>query len=719
MALNQTTRFISIKTPLGDAVALRAFHGHEDISGLFAYELDLVSTQPSLDPPQIIGKNVTVTIEASDGTPRYFNGHVSRLVADFGEGDATIFRAEMVPWLWFLTQTADCRIFQDMSIPEIIEQIFSDLGFSDYDLSEVTETHDKHEYCVQYRETDFNFVSRLMEQEGIFYYFKHEDGKHTLMLADGVGAYKDLPENAVECPLSKGESPVKDHIVAWQHHYAFVSGRWAQTDYNFETPSTSLMTTTATKVGLTEARKFEIYDFPGEYPDKSWGDRDTSYRMEEEEASHDTVRGSSTCRTFNPGGRFTLTKHSCKEEEGKSYVITSIRHSARGAAYATGGEAPSESYSNTFTCIPSSVVFRSPRNTPKPLVSGIQTAVVVGPAGEEIYCDEYGRVKVQFHWDREGKRDEDSSCWMRVAHNVAGKKWGFFALPRIGQEVVVDFLEGNPDRPLIVGGVYNAEQMPHYPLPDENTKSYIKTNSTKGGDGYNELLFDDRKDDERVYLHAQKDLDVRVRNDARTRIFGNAHGIVGWEKDGEKGGDLRELIYQDHHLNVKRDDIAHVEGNVLLRVGHGDASDGGNVHIVIENARTESIGGGADLTVKGPCREKIDGALSQTVGGDVHVKSGGNVAVEAGPMNEIHLKGGMKVIIEAGMQLSLVGPGGFIDIGPAGVTIQGTLVNINSGGAAGRGGGCSPESPEAATEAQPTEPDLAWNSATGMKSSPD
>ena len=224
MALNQATRFISVKTPLGDVLALTDFTGHEELSRLFSFQLEMTSDQSNIDATQIVGKNVTVTLTASDEDTRYFNGFISQFVADYGDGDVTTFRAEMVPWLWFLTQTADCRIFQDKTFPEIITAIFDDLGFSDYDISGIKDTHDKHVYCVQYRETDFNFVSRLAEQEGIFYYFKHEDGKHTLVLADRASAYKDLPEKEVECPLSEGASPVKDHITSWEHQYAFVSG---------------------------------------------------------------------------------------------------------------------------------------------------------------------------------------------------------------------------------------------------------------------------------------------------------------------------------------------------------------------------------------------------------------------------------------------------------------------------------------------------------------
>jgi type VI secretion system secreted protein VgrG len=292
------------------------------------------------------------------------------------------------------------------------------------------------------------------------------------------------------------------------------------------------------------------------------------------------------------------------------------------------------------------------------------------------------------------------------------------ALPRVGQEVVVDFIEGDPDRPLITGCVYNGEQMPHYKLPDEKSKTYIKTNSTKGGEGHNELMFEDKAKEERVYIHAQKDMDVRVLNDSKERIFGNRHQIIGWEKDGEKGGDQRELIYEDKHLNVKRHQFDHIEGNLQMLVGEGEAKEGGNLDLIIEKQKSEHVKGDSHLVVNGKYNQKIDGGLSATIGGDLQAKVGGNIAQEAGAAGEIHLKAGMKIIIEAGMQLSLVGPGGFIDIGPSGVTIQGIMVNINSGGSKGSGKGCKPEKAKEAKKAAPAKPEIAHNSTSGSKSSP-
>jgi len=436
--------------------------------------------------------------------------------------------------------------------------------------------------------------------------------------------------------------------------------------------------------------------------------------MQEDEVPHDVVNSASTCRTFTVGGKLKVKKHDCKAEEGKTFVITSIQHSATEPAEYGGGEGVAEDYSNTFSCIPDSVTFRPERTTPKPVVQGSQTAVVTGPDGEEIWPDEYGRVKVQFPWDREGKRDENTSCWIRTMQTSAGKGWGSMFIPRIGQEVIVSYLEGDPDRPLITGLVYNADQMPAYTLPDEKTKSYVKTNTSDGGDGYNELRFEDKKDKEQIFIHAQKDIDTRVLNNSTERIFGHRQQVIGYEKDGAKGGDQREMVYNDKHLKVHKDSVEHVGGDMKLLVG-GIEGDG-NQDIVVKKDKKELIENDNHVHVKNDRNEKVDNNQSLTVGNNQQEKVGMKHALEAG--QEIHLKAGMKVVIEAGLQMTIKGPGGFVDIGPAGVTIQGTLVNINSGGAAGVGSGSSPTNPKDAAEAAPTDPAIADNSKTGQKSTP-
>ncbi len=658
----QATRQLAVETPLGDDVLLLAsFSGHESMSRLFSYSLEMLSANHAIAPPDIVGKNVSFRVKLADGSPRWFNGFVSRFSAGSGESGFREYTAEVVPWLWFLTQTTDCRIFQNKSVPQIVEQVFQDLGFMDFDTSEIHGNHPKREYCVQYRETDFNFVSRLIEEEGIFYYFRHEQGKHTLVLADQKGAYKVLPEAKVEHEYTYAGRFVRDRITSWRHQYEFRPGRWAQTDYNFEnpggnlaTPANVLLAKEKSVLRLSETDKYEVYDYPGDYLEKEEGKAETRTHMEEDEAPYDVVVGSSTCKTFTPGGKFTVTRHGSESEVGKTYVVTSIQHSAAEPTRYGRSGGVGQDYHNTFTCIPESVTFRPPRISIRPSIQGSQTAVVTGPRGEEIWPDQYGRVKVQFFWDREGRRTEDTSCWIRCAQSSAGKGWGSMFIPRIGQEVIVSYLEGNPDRPIITGLVYNADQMPPYSLPEEKTKSYWKTNSSKGGDGFNEIRFEDKKGHEQVFVHAEKDLDVRVKNVARETICGDRHRSVG--------GHQRELVEKDKHSHVKGDQ-----------------------------------------------REKIEGDLSLQVVGRRDEKVGTVYAADSG--QEIVLTAGMKVIIKAGAQLSLIGPGGFVDIGPAGVTIQGMTVNINCGGAPGEGSPCNPKDPE--------DPAAADDARTGRKSAPD
>jgi type VI secretion system secreted protein VgrG len=325
---------------------------------------------------------------------------------------------------------------------------------------------------------------------------------------------------------------------------------------------------------------------------------------------------------------------------------------------------------------------------------------------------------VQFHWDRQGKYDADSSCWVRVAQPWAGKRWGASFWPRIGQEVVVSFLEGDPDQPLITGSVYNADQMPPYlgKGPDskhtnDNKLSGVKSNTTTGGAGFNEWRFDDTKDKEQVFLHAERDMDARVKHDSRELVLRDRHLIVGDES--KKEGDQRELVYRDKHLNVKRHHVEKIEGDMTLLVGGGD---GGNQDVVVKKDKKELVEGDAHHHVKGARNEKVDGTQSLTVGMNQQEKVGMNHALEAGI--QVHIKAGATLILEAGAQLTLLVGGNFVDINPGGVFIQGTMVMINSGGAPGAGSGASPTSPQDAKEAKPTKPDEADNAKTGQKSAP-
>ncbi len=507
-----------IDTPLGkDVLLLQGFRGTEGISRLFRFELDLLSEKSSISFSDIVGKNVTISLKQPDKSYRYLNGVISRFAQHATEEQFTSYSAEMVPWLWFLTRNADCRIFLNKSIPDILTKVFSDLGFNDYTNS-LQSSYDPREYCAQYRESDFNFVSRLMEQYGIFYFFKHQQGKHTLVLADSPTTHSSCPGQSSVRYVTVAGGPQKDVITGWHIEQELRTGKYSHTDYNFKTPSTSLMASEPTVYEVGGNSKFETYHYFAEHLTKGAGQSLSKIRMEEEEAGHLVAHGTSRCRMFVSGYKFTLEEHP-RKDMNTDYVLTEIHHTAVTDAYPTSTSPAGESYSNTFTCIPLSVPFRPLRVTGRPKINSLQSAIVIGPSGEEIHTDQYGRIQVMFPWDRLGT----GTAWCRVSQVWAGNHWGAMFIPRIGQEVLVDFLEGNPDHPVIVGQVYNAEQMPPGTLPGDQNTSGFRSHSTKGGGEHdaNVLSFTDTKGSEYFYMRAQKDMVVHVENDDTLNVRNN------------------------------------------------------------------------------------------------------------------------------------------------------------------------------------------------------
>ncbi len=662
---SQANRLLAIETPLGkDVLLLQELVGHEGMSRLFSYELDLLAyDNPSINLKDVVGQKVSITIQLPDGKPRYIDGYISR----FTQGAAderyfTHYRAQIVPWLWFLTRNADCRIFQNATAPDIISQVLNLFPFKDFRLS-LQGSYPKLEYCVQYRETSFNFVSRLMEEYGIFYYFDHaKKGKHTLVLADQSSRLPACPGSPAGYNTEVGGLNDPEVVSAWNIEEELQTAKYTVTDYNFTTPSANLLANVPTVVSLSANNGLELFDYPGLYATKDQGDTVAKVRMQTEETSCLVVTGSSNYRGFMTGYSFDLQNH-YRADQNANYVLTEVHHFASAGDTYLATRQGVESYSNHFTCIPSSVPYRPLRLTPKPFVQGPQTALVVGKPGEEIWVDKYGRVIVQFYWDRLGQKNEKSSCWIRTSQPWAGGEWGSIWIPRIGQEVIVSFEEGDPDRPLITGRVYNAEEIVPYTLPDHQTVSTIKSRSSKGGgaDNYNEIRFEDNKGGEQIFVNAEKDMDLRVENDSREYVKNDRHLIVHNEQ--------HELVEADKHGHVK-------------------------------GAKKEGIDGDSSLTVNGDVKEKVGGSMSLQVGNSVDEKIGQEWVREV--VQTIHIKSGMTLIIEAGMQLSLKGPGGFVDIGPAGVTIQGTMVLINSGGAAGSARDANPQDPDA-----PKDPDTA------------
>ncbi|NVN91639.1 MAG: type VI secretion system tip protein VgrG [Desulfuromonadales bacterium] len=642
MAYIQENRLIAIDTPLGkDVLLLAEFHGSEGISRLFSFELNLVSENHNISFADIVGKNVTLSIILADASVRYLNGVISRFAQGRGGGDLggdprfSRYRATMVPWLWLLTRTADSRIFQKLSVPDIIEKVFKEQGFNDFKMK-LQSGYAERDYCVQYRETDFAFVTRLLEEEGIQYFFEHEKGKHTLILADSPQENKPCPHQSTARYQLSGEGRMEEDVITGLDRMQEIRpAKYTLNDFNFEIPNTDLKANVPSSHKLGPGER-EIYDYPGMYAKKNEGDRLARIRMEEEEAQITTIIGSSSCRAFTSGYRFSLTSFFRSDMNNKEYVLATIEHGAE-----QGWEDKSDlTYSNRFTCIPFDIPFRPPRLTPKPVVHGSQTAIVVGPKGDEIYTDEHGRVKVQFHWDREGKKDENSSCWIRVAQVWAGASWGAMYIPRIGQEVIVDFLEGDPDRPIITGRVYHGMNKPPYPLPAEKTKSTIKSNSSQGGEGFNEFRFEDKKGEEQIFVHAERDMDQRVKNDIREWVGRDRSLIVK--------RDNFETIEFDRHLNVTRDEMTVIGRDRHLKVAGKEATE---------------VAGSRSITVNGDMIEVIRKSGSVEAGGDYYIK-------------------GMNVVIEGMTGLTIKVGGSFVTLNSGGVFISGPLVNINSGGAA-------------------------------------
>jgi type VI secretion system secreted protein VgrG len=646
-------------TALGaDVLGVRSISIQEQISRLFQIEAELSSENAEVVFDQVVGNNATIRLQIGQKETRYFNGYVSRFVQVANQGGYAHYRATLVPWLWFLTRTADCRIFQDKTIPEIIEEVFKGHGFNDYQIN-LSATYVKWDYCVQYRETDFNFVSRLMEQEGIYYFFQHEDGKHTLVLADSISAHNPFPgyDEITFHELEKG-APGREVITDWVMEKEVQPGAYALNDFDFEKPKASLLAS-ASVTRQHGAASFEIYDYPGEYVEQSVGDQLAQARLDELQTQHEVLRGQASARGLAAGCTFTLKGHP-RQNQNREYLITGVSLQAEAGEYASSGagQGGGEFFSCSFTAMDKAQQFRPARLTPKPVVQGPQTAIVVGKSGEEIYTDKYGRVKVIFPWDRYSKADENSSCWIRVAQAWAGKKWGAIYTPRIGQEVIVEFLEGDPDQPIITGRVYNADAMPPYDLPGKATISTLKSNSSKGGQGFNEIRFEDKKGEEELFIHAEKDQQIRVKNDCV------------------------ETIMHDRHLIVENDQFEQVKNERNEKV---------------DKSHFEEIGKDRNLTVKGKEVKEVQRKLSLTVQGDVEEefqkshseKVTNNYKLEAKQVtieatSKIELKvGGSSITIEASKielkapQVAVNGDAKVEIQGGAMVKIQGGMVQIN------------------------------------------
>ena len=588
-------------SPEAGGADLFLFHrleGREELGRLYRYHLMLLSARADVVLEDLLGKGMTVTAAVEGGRKRHYHGLVSQASFIGQEGIYSRYDVELVPWLWFLGRGRDCRIFQHKSVPEIVQAVFESWPIADFELK-LDESYAARDYTVQYRESDLDFVCRLMEDEGIYFFHRHRDGGHTLVLADGEGAheagpgYERLPYFAPDQTARRE----RDHVFAWTARADVRPGTATLRDFDFEKPRADL-TGSGAEPRQHALATAEVYDYPGGYRELTVGDRRARLRLEELQVDHARARGEATAGGLACGNRFELERHP-RADQNRAYLVVATTCDVQSEGYRSAADTQRELLRCSFEAQDLTVPYRPPRTTPRPRVGGPQTATVTGPAGEEIHTDKYGRVKVQFHWDRQGKRDQDSSRWVRVSQAWAGAAWGGIHIPRIGQEVIVDFLEGDPDQPIITGRVYNALAMPPYGLPANATQSGIKSNSSKGGGGSNELRFEDKKGAEQVWLHAQKNEDIVVENDKTEK--------VGHDETIGIGNDRGETVGHDETLAVGNNRTRTVGVNETVTVG-------ANQTITVGGMRTDTVALAEIRTVGAAQQQTVGAARNVSVG---------------------------------------------------------------------------------------------------------
>ena len=633
-----------------DELRVTGFSGTEALSELFHFHVDLCSDQAEIPFDEVVGKAALLEIHGSFGA-RYVNGIVQRFEARGQSANLFHYAADIVPVHWLLTKRYKSRIFQehncsDMTVPGIIRKVLEDAGIPEDNFRFALQgDYDKREYVVQYRESEMDFISRLMEAEGIFYLFEHTAEGHKMVFGDSPTAHADTP-NESEFTFREKTGLVTEARQEYVHYVRdrqeIQTGAVALDDYNFQQPPLELMASTS----ADQYTSLEHSDYPGKYVDKGVGERYVQVRLEEFQWQRHVLEMHASVRAWIVGFKFTLKEHPT-EALNSGYLVTRLTHQAAQpqAAEEEADAAFGLQYLAQIEAIPADIPFRPPRVTPKPTVHGSQTALVTGPSAEESYTDKYGRVKVHFHWDREGEHDENASCWIRVSHGWAGGQYGMIFLPRVGQEVIVDFLEGDPDKPVITGRVYNGDCMPPYGLPGEKTKSTIKGHSSKGGGGTNEIRFEDLKDKEQLFIQAERQMDTRVKASHNHTVGGSYHVQVGGEKGGQLSGELRELIYKAKHI--------HIKGKLNTWVEEDEGHD-------ISGNRWVSVNETEEHAVAGDCLHRFLSNYKLEVGTTFHCKA-------------------TSIKIEADSGIELKCGGSSIVLTPGGIFIDGPMVYIKSG----------------------------------------
>jgi type VI secretion system secreted protein VgrG len=608
--LSQANYPASLKTPLGDNVlVLRSFSGDEVLGQPFEFHVDALSEQENIDFDKALGQACTIKLKSYEQKERFFCGiltHARWVGSEIG-GKQGYFRYRLVlrPWFWLLAHRADCRIFLKKKVTDIIEKVFKDAGFSsgtDFKFS-TQEKYQEIEYCVQYRETDFAFVSRLMEQYGIYYYFEHQDGEHKMILADCKGSHskiKDLPTVKYNVQ-TEGYARAEQHVHSWISERRFCTGKFRFDDYNYLTPKVLKASKDASE--KYQRSKFEVFDYPGKYDEQDNGDLFAKVRLEAEQALDHRRSASGDAPSIFAGGLIEVEKYPASDKSPDHLVIRAS-HQYGTQFYGPSQGADGPAYHGNYEFLPSDRPFRSLPLTAKPRIHGIQTAKVVAEKKEdqeEISTDKYGRIWVQFYWDREPQ----NSCAIRVSQPWAGKRWGQQFIPRVGMEVVVEFLEGDPDRPLVTGCVYNGEnEHPYRPLPDSKTQSGVKSDSSRGHNGYNEFMFEDSKDGELIRMHAQKDHDVTVRNSETWTIGEACTGGASRTTTLENGNDSLTIKKGDQSVDISLGGQSTQARSSIETVSHTQVT-----HAVISESLTSQTLDAGGVTLIAPEVVKINAPM--------------------------------------------------------------------------------------------------------------
>ncbi|WP_431103441.1 type VI secretion system Vgr family protein [Roseateles noduli] len=602
-----------LKTALDDDVLrVHACASREALSDLGETTLTLLSERKDIRASELLGKSATLTMALRDDAPRHLAGYVTRFAQTGFEGKHTVYQMTMRPWLWLLTRTADCRIFQEMTVPDIVKAVFDDHPVARHEFK-LMRAYRPWTYCVQYRETDFNFVARLLENEGIYWYFTHDESGHTLVLTDAASAHDCAPD-CETLPFYGGVNnapPELEYVDTWVTQESLKPGKVVITDYDFERPSTSLETQ------LDRARDYdlsdgEVFDYPGGYVQGSDGAQYVEDRLDEIQTAFARFDGDTNAQGVRTGHLLSLSRHPRDDQNAKYLVTGTVTQLRQASTESASGESELRC---RFNAIPADQQFRPERRTPKPMAPGPQTAIVTGPSGEEIFTDKYGRVKVQFHWDRRGQRNETSSCWIRVSQPWAGKGWGGVSIPRIGQEVVVDFVEGDPDQPLITGRVYNAEQMPPYGLPAAAVISGMKSKTHKGA-GYNEMSMDDTAGKEMITIHGQYDMATTIEHDQTSTIHNNRTDTVDVDDSETVGNNQTQTVGVNQTISVGSNRSKTVGANETTSVGASRTETVGAAETITIGAhRTETVNGGETVTINAGQTVTVNGVRSHTVNG--------------------------------------------------------------------------------------------------------